>query len=109
VDSIDWAREEIVRCGDLLKNARATLRADDGEGGEEGEEEKPTVSPTKSTQDAGKEKEKEQYPVLNSAFITFEKQISAHIAKQVLAHHDPYRCIPFSSLAIVGGLMPPLG
>ncbi|KDR80141.1 hypothetical protein GALMADRAFT_153825 [Galerina marginata CBS 339.88] len=32
-----------------------------------------------------------EYPPLNSAFVTFNKQISAHLAVQVLAHHEPYR------------------
>ncbi|PPQ67349.1 hypothetical protein CVT24_011532, partial [Panaeolus cyanescens] len=32
-----------------------------------------------------------QYPPLNSAFITFRKQIAAHLAVQVLTHHEPYR------------------
>jgi hypothetical protein len=32
-----------------------------------------------------------KYPPLNSAFITFHRQIAAHLAVQVLAHHDPYR------------------
>jgi hypothetical protein len=31
------------------------------------------------------------YPVVNSAFITFRKQISAHLAGQALIHHEPYR------------------
>ena len=31
------------------------------------------------------------YPPMNSAFVTFERQISAHLAVQVLAHHEPYR------------------
>ncbi|KAF5389675.1 hypothetical protein D9757_006040 [Collybiopsis confluens] len=31
------------------------------------------------------------YPVANSAFITFRKQISAHLAGQALIHHEPYR------------------
>lgn len=31
------------------------------------------------------------YPAMNSAFITFERQIAAHLAVQVLAHHEPYR------------------
>ncbi|KAF9259050.1 DUF221-domain-containing protein [Marasmius fiardii PR-910] len=35
--------------------------------------------------------DQEPYPPLNSAFITFRKQISAHIAGQVLVHHEPYR------------------
>ena len=32
-----------------------------------------------------------EYPPLNSAFVTFERQIAAHLAVQVLAHHEPYR------------------
>lgn len=37
-----------------------------------------------------------EYPPMNSAFITFRKQISAHLAVQVLAHHEPYRMSRFS-------------
>lgn len=32
-----------------------------------------------------------EYPPMNSAFVTFERQVSAHLAVQVLAHHEPYR------------------
>ncbi|PPQ92296.1 hypothetical protein CVT25_008893, partial [Psilocybe cyanescens] len=32
-----------------------------------------------------------EYPPLSSAFVTFNKQVSAHLAVQVLAHHEPYR------------------
>jgi hypothetical protein len=32
-----------------------------------------------------------EYPPMNSAFVTFERQIAAHLAVQVLAHHEPYR------------------
>lgn len=32
-----------------------------------------------------------EYPPLNSAFVTFNKQVSAHLAVQVLTHHEPYR------------------
>jgi hypothetical protein len=32
----------------------------------------------------------EKYPALNSAFITFNRQIAAHLAVQALAHHMPY-------------------
>lgn len=32
-----------------------------------------------------------EYPPMNSAFITFDRQIAAHLAVQVLAHHEPYR------------------
>ncbi|KAL1732165.1 hypothetical protein EV714DRAFT_282790 [Schizophyllum commune] len=33
----------------------------------------------------------DSYPPLNSAFVTFQKQIGAHMAAQVLLHHEPYR------------------
>ncbi|EFI27929.1 hypothetical protein CC1G_14420 [Coprinopsis cinerea okayama7 len=33
----------------------------------------------------------DEYVPLNSAFVTFNKQISAHLAVQALAHHKPYR------------------
>lgn len=39
---------------------------------------------------SGKKGAKE-YPPLNSAFITFHKQIAAHMGVQLLAHHEPYR------------------
>ncbi|CAA7269965.1 unnamed protein product [Cyclocybe aegerita] len=32
-----------------------------------------------------------EYPPMNSAFVTFNRQISAHLAVQVLMHHEPYR------------------
>ncbi len=63
VDSIDWAREEIQKCSQLLDEGRAKL--DD-------------ASDT-------------TYPPLNSAFITFNRQIAAHLGIQVLLHHEPYR------------------
>ena len=33
----------------------------------------------------------EEYPRMNSAFVMFRKQIAAHVAAQVVAHHEPYR------------------
>ncbi|KAK0474157.1 hypothetical protein IW261DRAFT_1341695 [Armillaria novae-zelandiae] len=63
VDSIDWAREEIQKCSQLLDEGRAKL-----------EDESDTT-----------------YPPLNSAFITFNRQIAAHLGMQVLLHHEPYR------------------
>ncbi|KAL1745478.1 hypothetical protein HDZ31DRAFT_81894 [Schizophyllum fasciatum] len=33
----------------------------------------------------------DSYPPLNSAFVTFQKQIGAHMAAQILLHHEPYR------------------
>ena len=37
------------------------------------------------------ERSKLTYPPLNSAFVLFHNQAAAHIAAQVLAHHEPYR------------------
>jgi len=42
-----------------------------------------------------------EYPPMNSAFITFKKQISAHLAVQVLAHHEPYRMSKFSVVTFI--------
>jgi hypothetical protein len=33
----------------------------------------------------------EEYPRMNSAFVMFRRQIAAHVAAQVVAHHEPYR------------------
>jgi calcium permeable stress-gated cation channel len=63
VDSIDWAREEIHTCTKLLDEGRAKI-ADHSDA---------------------------TYPPLSSAFITFHKQVSAHLGKQILLHHEPYR------------------
>lgn len=38
-----------------------------------------------------KEDGKTKYPPLNSAFVTFNQQIAAHMGLQVLTHHEPYR------------------
>ncbi|KAJ3776416.1 hypothetical protein FB446DRAFT_785114 [Lentinula raphanica] len=56
-------------------------------------------TPTKTQEDVPVERESvdgpagmdDAYPVCNSAFITFRKQISAHLAGQSLIHHEPYR------------------
>ncbi|KIY65025.1 DUF221-domain-containing protein [Cylindrobasidium torrendii FP15055 ss-10] len=63
VDSIEWARKEIQETTALLMEGRRKLadRSDD------------------------------TYPAINSAFITFNKQISAHLGAQILMHHEPYR------------------
>ncbi|KAF8814727.1 DUF221-domain-containing protein [Phlegmacium glaucopus] len=128
VDTINWAREEIVICTRLLEEGREKMRDDDEHGPS-----LPSLSPsthelgisavdedgdprldkgstsikravTGIAQDVvseatkGAEELKERvvgktgdYPPMNSAFITFEKQIAAHLAVQVLAHHEPYR------------------
>ncbi|KAJ9111097.1 hypothetical protein QFC19_001296 [Naganishia cerealis] len=69
VDTIDWARSQIVHSGQALEKARSQLAADIEKPGTEGE----------------------TYPPLNSAFIYFHQQIAAHMANQILLHDQPYR------------------
>jgi hypothetical protein len=131
VDSINWAREEIATCTQLLEEGREKLRGDDEE--EEGpslptltsedtelgisavdEEGNPRLkrestsvkqavsgivhgATSGATKTAKVLKERvvgnkdSDYPPMNSAFVTFDRQIAAHLAVQVLAHHEPYR------------------
>lgn len=151
VDSIEWAREEIKVCTELLEVARGVVNGDhsdqsegtgnEAEGAKEanGEREEITegrkteevagqkTDAAKGTADVGEgEPEREQfadggkgeedagekidgakkgtvdvakeYPPLNSAFVTFNRQIAAHMAVQVLAHHEPYRMSEFYAL-----------
>lgn len=134
MDSINWAREEIATCTQLLEDGREKLRDDE-------EEEHGPSLPTLTTTDddvlgisavdedgnprlmkdstsvkkvvtgvvegaasgatttakvlkekvVGSGGKDGDYPPMNSAFVTFERQISAHLAVQVLAHHEPYR------------------
>jgi hypothetical protein len=67
VDTIDWARKEIVRTGIALERSRQVLAEDivrEGIG-------------------------QETYPPLNSAFLLFNQQIGAHMANQILLHNQP--------------------
>ncbi|KAI5996352.1 hypothetical protein EDD15DRAFT_517309 [Pisolithus albus] len=83
VDTIEWARNEIVTCTTLLREARqalieqSNLPAPDDVNGDDGVSHEDLPVQT--------------YPPLSSAFITFKKQIAAHMAYRTLAHHDPYR------------------
>lgn len=93
VDTIEWAREEIRVCTELLEKGRAIIERDgqgvrkENRGSEETEEDFETPDANKdNTKDVNK-----SYPPLNSAFVTFNRQIAAHLAMQVLAHHEPYR------------------
>ncbi|KAH0835941.1 hypothetical protein J3R83DRAFT_9864 [Lanmaoa asiatica] len=61
VDTIDWCRSEIATTTALLPMWRMERTALNA-----------------------------QYPPLNSAFITFNQQIAAHMAYGSLAHHAPY-------------------
>ncbi|KDQ58423.1 hypothetical protein JAAARDRAFT_667498 [Jaapia argillacea MUCL 33604] len=84
VDSINWARDEIVRLNEELAAGRKTLRKDVAFTSRSRPESLPSdgsgATPTEQT-----------YPPLSSAFILFNKQIAAHMTKSSLLHHEPYR------------------
>ena len=89
VDTIEWARQEIIVCTELLKEGRAVIENDG-----KGVTDKSSIEGSDSVgeNDAGKETaEVHNYPPMNSAFITFNRQIAANLASQVLVHHEPYR------------------
>jgi hypothetical protein len=100
VDTVEWAREEIRTCSDLLQEARRTIQKEDasndleGAGeftGIEGLVDKGKDAVLKTMGLAKSDGQQSKYPPLNSAFITFHRQIAAHIAAQALLHHRPYR------------------
>ena len=143
VDSITWARKEILVCTQLLDAGRAHISASDERGaadvdngddalfqqaavdengnprlrtsaelrlddlnplkagkhavGAVGSAAKGTISGVAKGAEAIKGRvvgpggPEGEYPPMNSAFVTFNRQISAHLAVQVLAHHEPYR------------------
>lgn len=70
VDTIDWARKEIMETNTALEDARNTLKRDI------------------DTPGVGQD---ETYPPLNSAFVLFNQQIAAHLAGSILLHNEPYR------------------
>ena len=78
VDTIEWARAEIEETTKLLKRGRRVIDRETGvtNGGKHA-----SIWPFSK----GK---KETYPALNSAFILFNQQISAHLAVQALIHHE---------------------
>ncbi|KAG1790166.1 uncharacterized protein HD556DRAFT_1392969 [Suillus plorans] len=81
VDTIDWCRQEIAATTGLLTQGRQTL-ADQGR------------SLPEDVNGDGKvdknDRAKQPYPLLNSAFVTFNQQIAAHLAVNALTHHEPY-------------------
>jgi calcium permeable stress-gated cation channel len=110
VDTIDWCREEIRRCNEVLEvesklvsGAEKRDRREDGDNisvasltdSEEGNgnKGKKGTKDGNGSEDDMKPKEdgKTKYLPLNSAFVTFNQQIAAHIGMQVLTHHEPYR------------------
>ena len=97
VDTIEWCRSEIRTCTELLAEGRAIIendglgvrdRTDDpiDKDSIEGQTDEETTSKGQKKKEGSK-----SYPPVNSAFITFNNQIAAHLAKQSLTHHDPYR------------------
>jgi hypothetical protein len=74
VDTIEWARDEIRACGELLDKGREAIDRDDAGSDSDAES-----------------KGGQTYPKMNSAFITFHEQMSAHLALQSLSHHESYQ------------------
>ena len=70
VDTIEWARKEVLESEAQLAEGREKLAADRANVGVDMDE---------------------NYPPLNSAFILFNQQIGAHMAAQILVHNQPYR------------------
>lgn len=117
VDTIDWAKEEIRQCNEILDSGRQALPGgvDTAHTGGNGYNHQSDASSAEveqqqslqQDQTAGKEgggmlskgkamlgvgkKPTNNFPPLNSAFITFNRQIAAHLGKQALLHHEPYR------------------
>lgn len=87
VDTIDWTRTEIVQTTNVLEAERAILRS------EVRASRKKRLLPSKHTPSGDEPEVYNKYPPLNSAFILFRQQIGAHIAAQVLIHHEPYRMV----------------
>lgn len=74
----------VNRVGTVVKQRIPASRKAGRQSAEEGH----AQAEAEATADASTD---ETYPVINSAFITFRKQISAHLAGQALIHHEPYR------------------
>ncbi|KAF8135989.1 hypothetical protein K438DRAFT_1882078 [Mycena galopus ATCC 62051] len=105
VDSIDWARNEIAVCNKLLAEGRRAMlseMSDPNQTPEEDEhgfavhegdhEDAEEVVEERKEGKKGKKDVKDQgYPAVSSAFITFNRQIAAHMAENILLHHEPYR------------------
>lgn len=99
VDSINWARDQIEATNELLAKGRALIGQSPGKPLPA----RPSDADSTGSNDANETNEKgskkaetdaapsHEYPPLNSAFITFNQQIAAHMAQNTLNHHDPYR------------------
>ncbi|EPQ57465.1 DUF221-domain-containing protein, partial [Gloeophyllum trabeum ATCC 11539] len=71
VDSIDWARDEIVQLTADIEKGRSMVLHDHSDS---------HIDKTSAM----------AYPPLNSVFVLFETQVAAHLAKAALLHHQPY-------------------
>jgi hypothetical protein len=117
VDTIEWCREEIRTCDEILAKGRKIFMGEiesdkngnsdnvsvaeslaDSEGAKGKEVDGKTDGDDLISKDQDEKKEGDakapkegNYPALSSAFITFNQQIAAHMGKQVLSHHEPYR------------------
>ncbi|KAG5638302.1 hypothetical protein H0H81_000827 [Sphagnurus paluster] len=91
VDTIEWSRGEIRICTELLEEGRAIIENDGRGVKDRSEDDRASVESSISGSDEKGKEKKKSYPPLNSAFVTFHKQIAAHLAMQVLTHHEPYR------------------
>jgi calcium permeable stress-gated cation channel len=92
VDSIEWAKKEIAETTHLLREQRLTLAKDVAttSAEEAGLPPAQTNHPDRFRLHRGAP-QNQTYPPYNSAFILFNKQIAAHMAGQLLTHHEPYR------------------
>ncbi|KAJ7266968.1 hypothetical protein B0H12DRAFT_1179433 [Mycena haematopus] len=105
VDSIDWARKEIAVCNKLLAEGRRAMfkelsdpnqtptEDEHGFALHEGDHEdaEQTIEDGKEGKKGKKDAKNQGYPAVSSAFITFNRQIAAHMAENILLHHEPYR------------------
>jgi hypothetical protein len=85
VGYIHQARDDIVTMNDLLNKGRKLIQS------ESSEKALPIPTNPDSTISNDNMTLSEGYLVLNSAFITFNKQIAVHLAKTALNHRQPYR------------------
>ncbi|KAG5350310.1 hypothetical protein C0989_011642 [Termitomyces sp. Mn162] len=96
VDTIEWCRSEIRICTELLAEGRSIIE-NDGLGVRDRSDDPIDKDSIEGDTDEERRKGKKKreglksYPPINSAFITFNNQIAAHLAKQSLTHHEPYR------------------
>jgi hypothetical protein len=111
VDSIEWARGEIAACNKLLAEGRRAMVKEMSDPNQTPEEDEHGFATHEGDNaDAGEVVEEEQkggakgkkdvkhqgYPAISSAFVTFNRQIAAHMAENILIHHEPYRMVRFS-------------